>query len=36
MGKTVPSYRMAIEFEIDRGKSFRNALDSEEEKRALR
>jgi hypothetical protein len=35
MGKTIPSYRRAIEFEINRWKSFRNALDSEEEKRAF-
>lgn len=35
MGKTVPSYRMALEFEISRWKGFRNALPSEEEKRAF-
>jgi len=35
MGKTVPSYRMAIEFEISRWKGFRNALDNEEEKQAF-
>jgi hypothetical protein len=35
MGKTVPSYRMALEDEIDRWKSFRNALASEEEKAAF-
>ncbi|MGD0072017.1 MAG: site-specific integrase [Candidatus Bathyarchaeia archaeon] len=31
MGKTVPSYRIALEFEIERWKSFRNTLQSEEE-----
>jgi hypothetical protein len=35
MGKTVPSYRMAIEFEISRWKGFRNALQKEEEKHAF-
>jgi hypothetical protein len=35
MGKTVPSYRMAIEFEISRWKDFRNALENEEEKQAF-
>ena len=35
MGKTVPSYRMALEDEIDRWKSFRNALASEEDKAAF-
>ena len=35
MGKTVPSYRMAIEFEISRWKDFRNALGKEEEKQAF-
>ena len=30
LGKTVPSYRMALEFEIRRWKSFRNALPNEE------
>ena len=30
MGKTVPSYRMALEFEIHRWKRFWNALPSEE------
>ena len=35
MGKTVPSYRMAIEFEINRWKGFRNALASDEEKEAF-
>ena len=35
MGKTVPSYRMAIEFEIDHWKSFRSALANDEEKLAF-
>ena len=35
MGKTVPSYRMALEFEISGWKGFRNALPSEEEKQRL-
>jgi hypothetical protein len=35
MGKTVPSYRMAIEWEIARWKGFRDALPSEEEKEAF-
>ena len=35
MGKTVPSYRMALEFEIDRWKGFREALPSEEEREAF-
>ena len=35
MGKTVPSYRMALEFEISRWKRFRNALPKEEEKQAF-
>ena len=35
MGKTVPSYRMAVEWEIDRWKGFRNALANEEEKQAF-
>ncbi len=30
MGKTVPSYRMALEFEIHRWKRFRNAMPNEE------
>jgi hypothetical protein len=30
MGKTVPSYRMAVEFEINRWKGFKNALANEE------
>ena len=35
MGKTVPSYRMAVEWEIDRWRAFREALTSEEEKGAF-
>ena len=35
MGKTVPSYRVALEFEVSRWKSFRNALLSDEEKQAF-
>lgn len=35
LGKTVPSYRMALEFEIDRWKSFRKALLSDEEREAF-
>ena len=35
MGKTVPSYRIAVEMEIDRWKSFKKALPSEEEREAF-
>ncbi len=35
MGKTVPTYRMAIESEISNWKGFRDALASEEEKQAF-
>jgi hypothetical protein len=35
MGKTVPSYRMAIEDEMQTWKHFRNTLASEEEKQAF-
>ena len=35
MGKTVPTYRMAIESEIANWKAFRDALASEEEKQAF-
>jgi hypothetical protein len=35
MGKTVPSYRMAIEWEIADWKQFRNALSSDEQKPAF-
>jgi hypothetical protein len=35
MGKTVPSYRMALEFEINKWKGFRKALLDDEEKQAF-
>jgi hypothetical protein len=35
MGKTVPSYRMAIEEEIYTWKSFRDGLQSEDDKQAF-
>jgi len=35
MGKTVPSYRMALEDEIERWRGFRKALQSGEELEAL-
>jgi hypothetical protein len=35
MGKTVPAYRMALEFEIDTWKSFRKALTSDEDRAAF-
>jgi hypothetical protein len=35
VGKTVPSYRMALEEEIARWKGFRNGLPSEEEQKAF-
>jgi hypothetical protein len=35
MGKTVPTYRMALEFEIQRWKGFRKALNSEEDREAF-
>ncbi len=35
MGKTVPSYRMVLEFEIDGWKGFRKALPNLEEQEAL-
>jgi hypothetical protein len=35
MGKTVPSYRMALEQEIARWRSFRDASASEEKKEAF-
>jgi hypothetical protein len=35
VGKIVPSYRMAVEWGIDRWKSFRNALPNEEEREAF-
>ena len=35
MGKTIPSYRMALEFEIHRWKCFRNALQNDEEQHSF-
>jgi hypothetical protein len=35
MGKTVPSYRIALEWEIERWKGFRKALDNEEDETAF-
>ena len=35
MGKTVPSYRIALEWEIDRWKGFRKALDNEKDQAAF-
>jgi hypothetical protein len=35
MGKTVPAYRMALEWEIDRWKGFKKALNSEEDREAF-
>ena len=35
MGKTVPSYRMALEDEIGKWKNFRDALESEEGRQAF-
>ncbi|MGZ4850648.1 MAG: hypothetical protein ACXV2C_04635 [Candidatus Bathyarchaeia archaeon] len=35
MGKTVPSYRIALEFEIHRWKGFRNALQNDKEQQAF-
>lgn len=35
MGKTVESYRIALEFEIDRWKDFRKALQSEQYREAF-
>jgi len=35
MGKTVPSYRIAVECKIGKWKDFRNALENEEEKVAF-
>jgi hypothetical protein len=35
MGKTVPTYRMALEFEIERWRGFRKALNSEEDREAF-
>jgi hypothetical protein len=35
MGKTVPAYRMALEFEIGTWRGFRKALASDEDKQAF-
>ena len=35
MGKTVPSFRMALEFEIDKWRGFRKALTSDEDRAAF-
>ena len=35
MGKTVPAYRLALEFEIDTWRGFRKALTSDEDKQAF-
>jgi hypothetical protein len=35
MGKTVPSYRMALEFEIERWKGYRKALVAKEDQEAF-
>ncbi len=35
MGRTVPSYRMALEFEIQGWKDFRNSLPSQKDKEAF-
>src|SRR5450759_2681975 len=35
MGKTVPSFRMALEFEIDTWRGFRKALTSDEDREAF-
>ncbi len=35
MGKTVPSFRMALEFEIERWKGFRKALTGKENREAF-
>ncbi len=35
MGKTVPSYRWALECEIDRWRGFRNALPSDKDREAF-
>lgn len=32
MGKTIPSFRMALEFEIDMWRGFRKALTSDEDR----
>ena len=35
MGKSISSYRMALEFEIDSWKGFRRALPSDDDKQAF-
>ena len=35
MGKTVPAYRLALEFEFERWKGFKKALTSEEDREAF-
>jgi hypothetical protein len=35
MGKTIPAYRMALESEIERGRGFRKALESGEDRVAF-
>lgn len=35
MGKTVPSYRIALEFEIERWKPFMRSLQNEEDRQAF-
>ncbi len=35
MGRTVPSYRIALEFEIQSWKNFRNSLPSQKDKEAF-
>ncbi len=35
LGRTVPSFRMALEFEIERWKDFRKALQSQEQRDAF-
>jgi hypothetical protein len=35
LGKTVPAYRLALEFEINTWRAFRRALTSDEDKQAF-
>jgi hypothetical protein len=35
MGKTVPTYRVVLEFEIERWRGFRKALNSKEDREAF-
>jgi hypothetical protein len=35
MGKTIPSYRMALEYDIESWRGFRKSLVSEEEREAF-